>query len=504
MKYLILFFLLNIGMAYACPELFAVNSSKNESQKIKEYVLNADGSPKPEYIGMDGYALLSKELFKGNMIKTYTYTLDVLGKKIFGGLKWQQFEGSVPAYQELKSYILNPDGSIKPEYIGMEGYARLADELFNGDMIKAFVNTSALLSKEMFSRLKYQQFQGTTVEFQELKSYILDSNGFTKKEFLGMEGYIRLADTPFFNGNMGRAFINTSALSKRKLFKNFGWKQFHGTTTQYHHFKSYVLNPDGSIKPEYVGMEGYARLADELFGGKMQKTFSNTSAVFDKEFFEKFKWQAFQGTTTEYRRLKNDVLNPDDSIKSEYVGMEGCVRLADELFGGDMLKTFRNISVLFDKEFFERFKWQTFRGTTAEFQELKSYIQKNVLKPDGSVKEEYIGMEGYVRLAETPLFGGNMMNTFANISAILDKEVFLQFEWKKFMGSANQFHLLIEDFIEHYSDGRWQGLEGQVRIGDKIFNTSYYNTYRAVSVLRDYFFSKPTEFTDLGWIMDLK
>jgi len=60
------------------------------------------------------------------------------------------------AKNQIREWILDKNGRVKNEYKGMEGYARFAEKHFAGDMSKAFINTSSVLSKELFKELGWQ------------------------------------------------------------------------------------------------------------------------------------------------------------------------------------------------------------------------------------------------------------------------------------------------------------------------------------------------------------
>ena len=68
---------------------------------------------------------------------------------------------------------------------------------------------------------------------------------------------------------------------------------------------------------------------------------------------------------------------------------------------------------------FNTLAWRRFPGTVKQFQELSGKI----LNPDGSVKEEYKGMRGYMELLSKHMSGGNMENTFEATSPILGKKL---------------------------------------------------------------------------------
>ena len=106
------------------------------------------------------------------------------------------------------------------------------------------------------------------------------------------------------------------------------------------------MDNQGNIKSEYIGMDGYASFTDTHFKGDMLRTYKNISAVLDKELMRKLGWQQFQGTTKEYKKLRELILDNQGNIKSEYIGMDGYASFANTHFKGDMQKTYSNISAV--------------------------------------------------------------------------------------------------------------------------------------------------------------
>lgn len=130
-------------------------------------------------------------------------------------------------------------------------------------------------------------------------------------------------------------------------------------TQSRHLLRDKLFLPDGSIKPEYIGQaEGYPRFADDHFDGDMQKTFQNVSAVSTKQEMADLGWKAFQGSTTQFNDLIEDFINhyPDG-----WIGLDGQQRIADQIFRGNRIATYKNVSVL---------RVYLFGGDGSEFREL--------------------------------------------------------------------------------------------------------------------------------------
>ena len=176
----------------------------------------------------------------------------------------------------------------------MAGYARFAEEYYDGDMFKAFQNASSVFSKEVFKKLGWQQFHGSVEEFYEIRKLLLDEKGRIKEEYKGMEGYARFAED-HYAGDMFKAFQNASSVLSKAVLKSSGWQGFKGSVEGFYKIREWLLDEEGRLKEEYKGMAGYARFAEDHYGGDMLKAFVNASSVLSKAVLKRSGWQAFQG-----------------------------------------------------------------------------------------------------------------------------------------------------------------------------------------------------------------
>ena len=240
------------------------------------------------------------------------------------------------------------------------------------------------LDDEVFTKLGWQQFQGSASEFQELIGKILNVDGSLKEKYFGKQGYLKFAED-HYDGAMQKAFINVSAVLDDEVFVKLSWQGFHGSASEFQELIGKILNVDGSLKEEYFRQPGYFKFSEDHYGGAMQKAFQNVSSVLDDEVFVKLGWQAFHGSVKEFQDLIGKILNADGSLKEEYFGQPGYFKFAKDHYGGAMQKAFQNVSSVLDDEVFSRLGWQKFQGSTSEFQELIGKI----LNADGSLKIEY-------------------------------------------------------------------------------------------------------------------
>ena len=501
----------------ACQALFVTGRDQIlEKVRGSEFLLLRD------YQGQGGYLRFVEELNTPiNMQYAFDIVSQYLSKKQRQELGWQGFNGPTTDYRELKEKIVDKAGKIRTEfrteYFGMEGCALFADREYKreysageyaGDMKKAYVNISAILDKKQFQELGWQQFQGLTTDYRELKEKIVDKAGKIRTEFrteyFGMEGYALFADREYkreysageYAGDMEKAYKNISAILDKKQFEELGWQKFQGLTKEYRELKEKIVDKEDQIRTEYLGMEGYAVFADRHYNGNMEKAYVNISAILDKKQFEELGWQQFHGSTTEYRELKEKIVDKEDQIRTEYFGMEGYAVFADKEYNGAMEKAYKNISAILDKKQRQELGWQQFQGLTKEYRELK---EKIVDKEEDQIRTEYFGMEGYAVFADKE-YNGAMEKAYVNISAILDKKQFQELGWQQFHGSTKEYRELKEKIVDKEDQKEDQirteyfGMEGYAVFADKEYNGAMEKAYVNISAILD-----KKQFQELGW-----
>ena len=332
--FLILFIIISVpNLSYSeykeCQSVFitakeeiARNIPVSDSDKV---------SFRKRYGGQNGYVRFVSNL-EGTERMDYVFNevSRLLGKSEMAQLRWQQFQGQVSEFNELKEKILNEDGSVKKEYTEMEGYASFSGSSFSGDMQKAYKNVSAVLEKSKMAQLRWQAFQGQVSEFKKLKEKILNEDGSVKKEYTEMKGYASFSDSSF-SGDMQKAYQNVSAVLEKSKMAQLRWQIFQGQVSEFNELKEKILNEDDSVKEQYTGMEGYASFSDSSFSGDMLKAYKNVSAVLEKSKMAQLGWQVFQGQVSEFNELKEKILNEDDSVKEQYTGMEGYASFSDRV-----------------------------------------------------------------------------------------------------------------------------------------------------------------------------
>jgi len=236
---------------------------------------------------------------------------------------------------------------------GTEGYLRVADLLFGGDMAQAYISVKDYLTEIPYKRDKRFEslswgscFPGSTLEFRRLRRLFSPDHfrELVREEveyqeeyknlpptIKGVWGYVAFAETVTC-GNMLKANQYVLALLQATFGKQaeekkneLGWVFFPGYSWQfrelYKKFRNHWVKVTGGEAPyqevyselpsSLRGIWGYVALAEKLFGGNMTTTYSCVSAVlrvlYGEEGREKMRelgWKhSFPGSTTLFRKL---------------------------------------------------------------------------------------------------------------------------------------------------------------------------------------------------------
>ena len=201
--------------------------------QLKSKIKDKDGKIKQKFTGMDGQERFAQKHFYGNMFKSFKNVSAVLSPREMKQLEWQQFHGFDQEYNRLKSLITDESGNIRSDFLknyeGMDGLARFAEEHFDENMLKAFVNVSAVLGGVLIMReleLGWKAFYGTTDQYSALIKFFEET---TFEELQNLKGQQMVADL-IFKGHKINAYKNVSSLKERLLnkkedFKNLNWRR---------------------------------------------------------------------------------------------------------------------------------------------------------------------------------------------------------------------------------------------------------------------------------------
>ena len=329
----------------------AYHGQVSDFNKLREKILNEDGSIREEYKGSDAYTLFTEKYFEGDMQKAYENVSAVLGgsSKLMKQLGWQAYHGQVSDFNKLREKIFNEDGSIREEYKGSDGYALFAEKYFEGDMQKAYLNVSAVLGggSRLMKQLDWQQYQGQVSDFNKIREKILNEDGSIREEYKGMDGYVKFAKE-YFEDNMQKTYLNVSSIlgGGSRLMKQLDWQSYQGQVSDFNKLKEKIINSDSSIKEEYKGRDGYVNFTKKYFEGNMQKAYKNVSAVLGgvREMRRlNIGWKNFQGTVDQFKDLK-DLF--ESNKREELKGERGQLRVAREIFKGNKKRAYDMVSAL--------------------------------------------------------------------------------------------------------------------------------------------------------------
>ena len=171
--------------------------------------------------GLDKYLAVSQVLFAGDMKKAFG-NISAVAKMTNQPMPegWQAFQGSTAEFAKIEAILAKTEA-------GIEGYLKMANEAFAGDMKKAFLNISAVAKMTNQPMPEgWQQFQGSTAEFAKIEAILAKTEA-------GIEGYLKMANEAFV-GDMQKAFRNISAVAKMtNQPMPEGWQAFQGSTAEF-------------------------------------------------------------------------------------------------------------------------------------------------------------------------------------------------------------------------------------------------------------------------------
>ena len=252
-------------------------------------------------------------------------------------------------------FLKNPK-ILKEKFQGMEGYIAFADRFFDGDMNAGYLNfdihgTRTISTYLMFLDLNWIPFIGTTGEFHQIASTLLDSDREIREEFKGVEGYIKFSDE-YYYGGMDTAYVDASdvisSLTSAQKFNELGWSLFPGTTKKLNKIKSILFNSDGTFKERFKGVAGYVTFADEYYHGDMSRAHKYAHHAVDSltsaHKFNELGWSLFPGTTKKLNKIKSILFNSDGTFKERFKGVAGYADFSDEYYYGNKKTAYLDVS----------------------------------------------------------------------------------------------------------------------------------------------------------------
>ncbi len=480
-----------------------IHGSTQKFYNVQKEFVDENGEVKKEFIGIEGYIAFADKFFDGYMIKTFTNISAIFGVKKIQEAGWSIFNGTTQDVYQIRNGILDKNGNVIKDYIGMQGFALFAEFYFNKNMSKTFRNVNVAIGKNNFQNLRWQYFMGATQDFDTIYSLVVDKNDQIRKEVIGPDGLIYIAKE-YFGNSVHTAFQNISAVLGNTMFNKLRWKTFNGHVKDYQAVKNLInsFNSTHSFIKEYSDTQGYIRIADKLTYGNMSRAYEVLSLILGLKQFQKLRWKHFEGTTEKWHFIRKQLFDTNNNLKEEFIGTDGHVTFSDLYTNGQMTKAFKTaVNILGSrKEVEQQLKWKEYFGNSTK--QLK--VQQNIFKDKQSINQfitKHKGIKGYIAYTNK-YYEGSLRTARQSVQYFLNKEEIKLLQWKRFSGSTKQLQLLIKDFNKNYPK-KWQGINNQDRIANEIFNGYLYKAYRSVIGSRDYLFgfdvNSLSKFKELNW-----
>ena len=178
-------------------------------------------------------------------------------------------------------------------YVGQNGYKKLALEYTNGDMKKAFDRTMEKEEEKRLKLLGWRVFEGSVDEFNDLKSRIKKGSLLSSvSKIKGQDKYVIISET-FYGGDMRKTFVNVQSVLNYDLFQmssKLGWSLFDGSVSEFKEHEKDMISklatkePSGIIDPPENTSNFYQPLIPALNRAKDigSKTVSTGSKVLSK------------------------------------------------------------------------------------------------------------------------------------------------------------------------------------------------------------------------------
>ena len=185
-----------------------------------------------------------------------------------------------------------------PLYVtGMSGLVRYARDYFEGDMEKAYNSMKdSLQGSKLWSLMKYKKFYGSVDLYYSMKHEIIGkSKRQLNKIFWHQQGLILLADIAF-KGYLHKAYDSAIAIVDQTEVQDKGWKKFYGHLKEYQEHALWIYfytKKYKFIEPSAKSDIGLQRIANLLYKGDRNITYTNVRAILTEEEFKQLGWDNF-------------------------------------------------------------------------------------------------------------------------------------------------------------------------------------------------------------------
>ena len=481
--------------------------SPEQMQKERARILDENGKPKTEYLGMDGYIAYAEDYHEGDMDKAFQEILVSLDRVVIKRrLKWRRYNGFYEQMQTEGEQILDEEGSLIAEYLGMAGYVKYAEDYHKGDMERAYGNISAILDKTSMEELGWKKYHGFPEGFQTERSRILDEKGEFKAEYIGMDGYIKytedyyreeikIGNEVYYKGYIFKAYDNVLAVFGHTVIQEkLKWKKYYDSVEQIKTERDQILSENRELRDEYCSIYGCASYAKKYHGGDMRQAYESVLMALGRIEFKELNWYRYRGFAEQFQTELERILNENGSFKREYFRMDGYSKYATDYYGGDMYKAYEGVLAVLGRAGIDRLGWRQYTRSSEEFQTERSQILDN----NGNPKIEYLDMEGYIRYADD-YHEGSMGRVYEHLLVILGRTIVdKELGWRQYMGSSEEFQTesrWILDVTGEKPKAEYIGMSGYSEYAIAYHNGNMDKSYKNVLAILD------QDFVDkvLGW-----
>ena len=225
----------------------------------------------------------------------------------------------------------------------------------------------------------------------------------------------------------------------------------------------------------YSFLEGHRRIAKELFEGRMDQAYQFFKKELTHGQFVQLYWKYFHGTVSKQDSLLSILLDESGNPHKKYRGMTGYYEFAQSELGGNMVRTFANVSASLNKNIFEWLEWKMFTGSARLFDTIRNMKEEEI--------NLYIGSKGLI-LAADKFFQANLQRAYQGFSSAFGKD-FKQFSWKLFSGNVEHLNKIREVIFENgLIKEKYKGMVGYLQAGKDIYGDSdMEKTFKNVSFI---------------------
>ena len=406
-----------------------------------------------QYRGLEGQRTIATDFFGGSLNWAYNKVHALIREKhLLALLDWKQFVGTVEEQDQLLNVLLNSDGTVKKDYMWKSGLGRLSSLLgIEETKLKQMVYSS--LQESSYTALRWgvavSRSRGEADrKLKEFQEFLEGKDQETVRTALhGMENYRQISDE-YFAGNMDAAFSYINKNSTKLLGgppgKMIAWRKFRGTTKEQDLLLSTILNAHGVPKQEYIGKDRSYKIAAK-FTWTLEQAFDNTSNSLGKEVFNNLQWKRIRSSITA------DIVNSlramsDKEIKQSFRNLFGQVKAANRFSKSNLQNAYDLFSTFLPPELFEELGWIRPMASPVKFignkQEDKAYLLSVIFNPDGTFKEEYMGIYGLHELAS--YVDWSLDKVFRNASVLLQQDLSKLFGWSLVRATAEAVDDLLQ------------------------------------------------------------